>query len=185
MDGTDDFEAWLQQELRALVRSVPGSRPRAAQAAYHSGRLPRPGRRLRGAAGRGLAAGIATAVVLGAGAISVAAAATGSVDPVSWGHAVVRMVEGCRQPACGPVPASVVHTPGPGGAAGAPATPWPGTATGHRTEPGRTPTEDSTPGGSGKAQQPSGQDRGSGTGAPVSGPAKQPQAKASAPQEKR
>lgn len=146
MDAEDEFEAWLGLELRALAQSVRGSSPRAAQAAYRAGHPPRPRRRLNRAAGMGLTAGVATALALGAGAIGVAAAA-GSVDPGSWGYALVRAVEGCRQPECPPAPSPVGQTPGPGGAAGAGGTamPEPVGGAGRSPEPRRSPMPTATP----------------------------------------
>src|SRR5437899_439543 len=93
----DDFEPWLEQELRQAVGSVRGASPRAGQAAY---RAAAPARR-----GPLAAVGVKGAVVIAAAALAVglgasgATAMTGSPNPLSWGQRVVQAVSSCRDQA--------------------------------------------------------------------------------------
>src|SRR5215469_18809162 len=95
MGSDQEFERWLEQELQRAVRPLRGSRPQAAQSAY------------RAAVGRGetgpaskrpvasptakAAAGIAAALALGAG-VKVAAASTGSNNPMFWASVISQTV---------------------------------------------------------------------------------------------
>src|SRR6266702_2573941 len=95
MGESDRFEVWLEQELRPLVESEVGSRPRARQALYRSAASRgRPGLLTR-ITGRGIGVVTASALALGGGGAALAAA-TGTVDPVSWGQAVVKVVQRCQ-----------------------------------------------------------------------------------------
>src|SRR6266700_5583882 len=103
MGGSDMFEVWLEQELRRAVETAAGPRPRAWQALYRSAaRRDSPGL-LDRITGRGVAVLTASALALGGGGVALAAATTG-VGPVSWGQAVVQVVQRCQDGSCG-VPA--------------------------------------------------------------------------------
>jgi hypothetical protein len=98
----EDFEPWLEQELRQALGPVRGPSPRADQAGYRRaaarGRGPLA---LVGAKGAAIIAVAAFAVGLGA---TGATAMTGSVNPVSWGKRVVQAVSSCRDRAGADVP---------------------------------------------------------------------------------
>jgi hypothetical protein len=95
--GDADFEGWLERELRRAVASEPGQSPLASQAAY--GRARRPARRLAALGAGGVLAVALSAVALGGSA--VAAMATGSPNPVSWGQRVVQAVHDCQEQGAG------------------------------------------------------------------------------------
>ena len=144
MAGSDVFEAWLDRALPAALQSEMGPSPRAVQAAYRSGRAPDPQWAVVGILVRGVALGAAAALVIGAGWAAMARA-TGTVDPVTWGQAVMAVVEGCTdslhgQDRCQSSPGTQTRTdrpapqstlPGAGGSppAGTPAATPPGART--------------------------------------------------------
>jgi len=113
--GDDDFEPWLERELRQAVRSARGSRPRAEQAAYRA--LARPG------ASAGLrsarAAAAIAAFALAVGGVTGVAAMTGGPNPMTLGYRVVQMVTACRDRAIASTPGSQSGSPNVGRCVGA------------------------------------------------------------------
>src|SRR5437879_2626532 len=93
----DDFEPWLEQELRQAVGSVRGPTPKAARAAYRAD-APARGGPLAAIGVKGAAIIAAAALAAGLGATG-ATAMTGSANPVSWGQRVVQVVTSCRDQA--------------------------------------------------------------------------------------
>ena len=98
-----DFELWLGHKLQRLVASAQGPSPRAAQAGYraasrHKGETSptmKP-RILVSLASRATAGFVAIGLAAGAGGATVAATATGSVNPMQWGQRVVQIVQDCK-----------------------------------------------------------------------------------------
>jgi hypothetical protein len=84
----DDFERWLERELRQVVVPIRGSRPRAEQAAYRAAGARRSPASLAVRSAVAVAA-VGVAVI---GGLSGAAAMTGSPDPMSLGRLVVHAV---------------------------------------------------------------------------------------------
>src|SRR5579875_1811594 len=99
----DDFEGWLERELRRTLGPVRGPSPRASQAAFRAVSRGRGGTLmaiksgiLASVTGKAAAGIAALAVATGGGAVA-AVAATGSANPAAWGQAVVQAVQGCKQ----------------------------------------------------------------------------------------
>jgi hypothetical protein len=184
MGEGDMFEAWLERELKRTVECEPGPRPRSWQALYRSGPLPRRAGLWARITGRGIGVATATALALGGGGVVLAAATTGSVDPVSWGQAVVQVVQrcqdggsGCALPTGGPTRTDRGGSPSgaqPGAGSSRPSggrtgTPEPGRAAPLAPQPTSDPaaTPDAKPADKGNGNSPKpglGQGQGNGNG---------------------
>jgi hypothetical protein len=92
----DDFEPWLERELRRTIEPVRGPRPHAVQAAYRAVAARRDPLAAVGA--RAAAAIVAVGLAVGGG-LSGAAAVTGTPIPASWGELVAQAVTSCRDQA--------------------------------------------------------------------------------------
>ena len=87
------FESWLEEELHRAMSAQPGPTPLASHARYRAAvAQARPGL-VSTLTARSVALLAAAALALGGGGVALATAATGSVDPVSWGHAIIRAVQ--------------------------------------------------------------------------------------------
>ena len=91
----DDFEQWLERELRlhAASAQVPG--PRAAEPAYRAASRKKGQPFTTSVIGKG-AAGLVAAVLTVGGGSAIAMAATGSHNPGELAQSVAQMVEGCK-----------------------------------------------------------------------------------------
>jgi hypothetical protein len=101
-DGEQDFDAFLERELRRRVGNLRGPSPHVRQAAYRAVALRRRKSMpvvpslLAGASSK-LAVGLATAALaIGGGTVAAAAASTHSADPTAWGSVVGDAVTSCR-----------------------------------------------------------------------------------------
>ncbi|HEY7201232.1 MAG TPA: hypothetical protein VIC57_13505 [Candidatus Dormibacteraeota bacterium] len=113
--GDDDFEPWLERELRQAVRSARGSRPSAEQAAYRALARPRASAGLRSAR----AAAAIAALALAVGGVTGVAAMTGGPSPMTLGNRVVQMVTACRDRAIAGTPGTQSSSPDVGRCVGA------------------------------------------------------------------
>ena len=91
MGSDDDFEKWLERELRLHAASaLPG--PRAAEPAYRAASRKTGRSAILGKA----AAGLLAAVLTVSGGSAIAMAATGSHNPGELAQSVAQIVQGCK-----------------------------------------------------------------------------------------
>jgi hypothetical protein len=116
-DEAGEFEGWLDRELRgAVAAQLRGAAP-PARPAYAAARARR--RRVAGLSARGAAVLVGLGLALAGGGVAMA---TGSPNPVTWGHQVVIGTLG--GPPDGAAPAAQPR-PVPAAPLGAPAAPAP------------------------------------------------------------
>lgn len=95
--GDGDLERRLEHELARTARRLRGPSPSPSQSAYHRFAQVRGRRSLLSVAANvstRAAASLVAVCLLGAGGAVAATAATGSPNPVDWGHTVTRAVTG-------------------------------------------------------------------------------------------
>jgi len=95
-----DLDAQLEQQLHRQLGTLSGPSPQVFQSAYHAAFLKASGRGLVSslvfAASSRAVAGLAVAAFAVGGGSLVAAAATGSSNPVVWGRTVTTAVQTCK-----------------------------------------------------------------------------------------
>ena len=102
MGSDEEFEHWLERDLKRTVRALQGSRPRAAQSAYRTAfgpgeRWPTSKRPVASATAKAAAGIVAVALALGGG-VEAATASTGSTNPMLWASALSQTVLGLPTP---------------------------------------------------------------------------------------
>lgn len=102
MGSGEDFDRWLERELRGVVGQLRGTRPRAHEATYFAalaagGQMTLSARLIATLTSRAAALAAAAALSVGGGAYALAAAATGDPNPLNWGQQVKQVVQQCKE----------------------------------------------------------------------------------------
>jgi len=116
VDTDEEFERWLEHELRRTVGAVLGPSPRAAQSAYRAAagrgvRWAKDTRLLASGTGKAAAGIVVAALAVGVG-MKAATAGTGSTDPIFWGAGVIEEAGSVQGPSVfGSQPVEATATP--------------------------------------------------------------------------